>query len=83
MRSAFAPCATADKLGLLDTIGQSLSGINGLHVTLAPAVAAIQWGLRHMLWVALIVGGIWGWVTFRDVIMARLTAHRSGANLSR
>ena len=73
----------ADKAGLLDMLQSSLSGISGLHVTLAPALAALQWGLRHLLWVVLIVGGVWGWMTFRDVIWSRLTAHRNGANLGR
>jgi len=73
----------ADKIGLLDTMQSSLSGISGLHVVLAPALAAVQWGLRHLLWVLLIVGGIWGWMTFRDVIWSRLLAHRNGANLGR
>lgn len=73
----------ANQVGLLGTIQQMAAGVSGLHVTLAPALAAVQWGLRYALPVALIVGGVWAWMQFRDVIWARLTAHRNGANLSR
>lgn len=73
----------ANQVGLLGTIQQMAAGVSGLHVTLAPALAAVQWGLRYALPVALIVGGVWAWMQFRDVIWARLTAHRNGANLGR
>jgi putative chitinase len=73
----------ADKVGLIDTIQSSLGGVGILQSTLAPIVAAIQWGLRHALWVLLIVGGVWAYMAFRDVVSARLQAHRNGANLGR
>lgn len=75
--------AGADKAGVLDVLSGWSSQISGLHVTIAPALAAMQWGLKHALWLLLILGGVWGWIAFRDVILARLTAHRNGANLSR
>src|SRR5262249_34917780 len=75
--------AAADKVGVLDTIAGWSSQINGLHVTLAPALSALQWGLRYALPLFLIVGGGWAYIAFPDGISARLLAHRSGANLSR
>jgi len=73
----------SEKTGLLDTLTQAMSGISGLHITLVPALAALQWGIRHLLWIALIVGGVWGWVAFRDVILARVRSHQTGENLSK
>ena len=73
----------ADMLGVLDGIKRGLSSITALHATAVPALSALQWGLRYLLPIALIVGGVWAWRAFGDVIVARLTAHRSGANLGR
>jgi len=73
----------SEKAGLLDTLTQSLSGISGLHITLVPALAALQWGVQHLLWLVLIVGGVWAYMSFRDVIWARVKSHQTGENLSK
>jgi putative chitinase len=73
----------ADQLGALDWVQSILAGVSGLQGTLVPAIAAVQWGVRNFLPVALILGGAWAWQAFGGVIMARLEAHRTGANLGR
>ena len=75
--------AGAGALGLLDQVNSALSSINVLHMTMVPAIDAIKWGAQHFLWVGGIAGGIWVWAKGADVIMARLQAYRSGANLGR
>jgi putative chitinase len=73
----------ADMLGALDILKGAMSGITGLHATAVPALSAVQWGLRNLLPLVLIVGGVWAWRAFGDVIVARLTAHQNGSNLGR
>ena len=62
---------TGIALGMIETRG------------LVPAIDAIKWGAQHFLWVGGIAGGIWVWAKGADVIMTRLQAYRSGANLGR
>jgi hypothetical protein len=73
----------ADMLGALDMVKHGLSSVSALQATAVPALAAVQWGLRNLLPLVLIVGGVWAWRTFGDVIVARLTAHQNGSNLGR
>jgi putative chitinase len=75
--------AGAAQLGLLDYAVSYLTDFNTLHRVVVPAVEALKWGTRHMLWVGIVLGGVWCWIRGRDVIMARLRAHQSGANLGR
>jgi putative chitinase len=75
--------AGAGQAGILDMVQDMLSWLPGIQATLVPAIAAVQWGLKHALWVAVVVAGVWMWIKGRDVILARLEAHRSGANLGR
>jgi putative chitinase len=73
----------ARQLGALDQASQMLASVSTFKATLVPALAAVQWGLAHAFWVAAIVGGVWFWLKGRHIVAARLTAHRSGANLGR
>ena len=73
----------ARQLGALDQASQMLASVSSLKATLVPALAAVQWGLAHAFWVAAIVGSVWFWLKGRHIVAARLTAHRSGANLGR
>jgi putative chitinase len=75
--------AGAAQLGLLDQVTSSLNSIGLLHTMMVPAIDAIKWGTQNFLWAGCILGGVWFWVRGRDVILARLNAHRSGANLGR
>ena len=75
--------AGAGQTGILESATQAMMPIKTFHATLVPTLAAIEWGLRHALWVAVIVGGVWFWLKGRHIIAARLAAHRSGANLGR
>lgn len=75
--------AGAGEIGVLDLVRDAVSWLPGMQATLAPVLAAIQWGLKNALWVAVLVGGVWLWIRGRDVILARLEAHRTGANLGR
>jgi hypothetical protein len=78
-----AAVAGAAETGVLDGIKELLGSLPTLQSTIAPVIAAVQWSTKNALWVAVIVGGGWLWIRGRDVIAARLAAHRSGANLSR
>lgn len=78
-----AAVAGAGDLGLLDTVKDALGGLPAMQTVVAPVIAAVQWGLRNALWVAVLVGGVWMYVKGRDVVLARLGAHRTGANLGR
>ena len=73
----------ARQLGALDQASQMLASVSTFKATLVPALAAVQWGLTHAFWVAAIVGGVWFWLKGRHIVAARLSAHRSGANLGR
>lgn len=75
--------AGAAKLGLINQVSHWMSGVSAFHLAAVPAVDAIKWGLNNALWVAVIVGGIWMWMRGKDVILARLRAHRDGSNLGR
>lgn len=78
-----AATAGAGDVGLLDTIKDALGGLPALQTVVAPIIAAVQWGLKNALWVAVLVGGVWLYIKGKDVVMARLKAHQTGANLSR
>lgn len=73
----------ANKLGVLDAISSSLHSLGMLKVALVPAIGALQWGLNNWLWTAIVLGGAWYWIKGRQIVAARLEAHRSGANLKR
>jgi putative chitinase len=75
--------AGASEVGLLDQAKDALGWLPGAQTVLAPVLAAVQWGLKNALWVAVIVLGVWMWVKGKDVILARLRAHQTGANLGR
>jgi putative chitinase len=72
-----------DAAGALDQLAKVLAGITGVHTALVPAIGAVQWGLKNALWASVMIGGVWMWVRGRDVVLARLAAHQSGANLGR
>jgi hypothetical protein len=78
-----AATAGAGDLGLLDTVRDALGGLPAMQTVVAPVIAAVQWGLKNALWVAVLVGGTWMYIKGRDVVLARLEAHRTGANLGR
>jgi putative chitinase len=78
-----AGMAGAGDVGLLDAVKDALSWLPGMQMTVAPVIAAVQWGLKNALWVAVLVGGVWLYIKGRDVVLARLEAHRTGANLGR
>lgn len=78
-----ATAAGAGDLGLLDTVKDALGGLPALQTVVAPVIAAVQWGLKNALWVAVLVGGLWLYVKGKDVVLARLKAHQTGANLGR
>ncbi|HTO27156.1 MAG TPA: peptidoglycan-binding protein [Devosia sp.] len=75
--------AAAGDVGLLDTVKDALGSLPALQTVVAPVIAAVQWGLKNALWVAVLVGGVWMWVKGKDVVLARLKAHQTGANLGR
>ena len=60
-----------------------LGGLPAMQTTVGPVIAAVQWGLKNALWVAVLVGGVWLYIKGRDVVLARLAAHQTGANLGR
>jgi putative chitinase len=78
-----AVVAGAGDLGLLDTVKDALGGLPALQTAVAPVIAAVQWGLKNALWVAVLVGGVWMYVKGKDVVLARLKAHQTGANLAK
>jgi putative chitinase len=75
--------AGAAETGVLDGIKELLGNLPQLQTVVAPVITAVQWGTKNALWVAVIIGGGWLWIRGRDVILARLEAHRTGANLGR
>lgn len=75
--------AGAEKLGILDAIKDALGWLPAAQTTVAPVLAAVQWGLKNALWVAVVVLGVWLWIKGKDVVLARLRAHQTGANLSK
>lgn len=75
--------AGAGELGLLDTIKDTLGSLPAMQTVVAPVIAAVQWGLKNALWVAVIVAGVWMWLKGKDVVLARLRAHQTGSNLGR
>jgi len=78
-----AVAAGAGDLGLLDTVKDALGGLPALQTVVAPVIAAVQWGLKNALWVAVLIGGVWLYIKGKDVVLARLRAHQTGANLGR
>jgi hypothetical protein len=75
--------AGAQQAGVLSAATKHLSEISAFKSSLVPAIAAVEWGLKHALWVAVIVGGVWYWQKGHQIIAARLKAHRLGFNLFR
>jgi putative chitinase len=73
----------ARQAGVLDGTVSTLSSVSAFRSTLAPCIDAVQWGLKHWFWVAVLVGGVWFWTKGHQVIAARLRAHRFGFNLFR
>lgn len=73
----------ASQTGAMDFITAPLQAVSALRMTIVPALAAIQWGLNNLFWVALIIGGIYCWRSGWAVKAARLLAHQLGWNLSR
>jgi putative chitinase len=73
----------AAQTGLLGQATDMMVPVKAFHATLVPTLAAVQWGLSHAFWVAIVLGGVWFWTKGRHIISARLQAHRLGFNLFR
>jgi putative chitinase len=73
----------ARRTGGLELVSDTFRQVAVVRSTLAPAVDAIQWGLRHMGFVLVAGLGVWYWHTGHNVVMARLKAHIEGWNLSK
>jgi len=73
----------ASQLGGLDLVNYYSSQVTALKLTLVPALGALQWVTKNIIFVALICGGVWMWTSGRDVILSRLKAFISRANLSK
>lgn len=69
--------------GLLEQAETTFGWLPAAKTAIVPVIDAVQWGLRNFIWVLVIVGGFWFWTKGRQIIAARLDAHRSGANLGR
>lgn len=73
----------ARQTGGLDIVQSELSWLPQLHTFMVPVVAAIKWGLENAFFVIPVVGGVWFFAKGRQVISARLKAHKLGFNLFR
>lgn len=73
----------AQETGMLDQAQQQLSWIPQVHSFMVPVIEAVSWGFKNAFWVLTLVGGVWFWTRGKQIISARLKAHRFGFNLFR
>jgi putative chitinase len=69
--------------GLLDQAQQVLGYLPSWVGVLSPCVDAVRWALANWLWAILLIAGVVIWSGGYRIVQARLTAHRTGANLAR
>lgn len=69
--------------GVFDMAKENLGWVPSAHTFLVPVIDALKWAFANAFWVGALVGGVWFWVKGREMIAARLAAHRSGANMGR
>jgi putative chitinase len=81
--TAVGGAKAAEESGVLTTMSDLLTPVTLLKHTIAPALDALSWGLRHVSWVVLVVGGVWMYSRGWPMLMARLRDHQTGANLGR
>lgn len=73
----------ARQSGGLDMIQKQVGWVPEMQTVMVPVIEAVKWGLSNAFWVVVIGGGVWFWAKGREVIAARLKAHRLGFNLFR
>lgn len=73
----------ARQAGGLDVMRDQLGWMPAAHSFLIPVIDAVKWGFQHAFWLVMLIGGVWVWTKGRQIIQARLDAHRSGQNLNR
>lgn len=83
MVTAVGVAEGARQAGLLEQMQQTVGWVPSAHTFMVPVIDAVQWGLKHAVWVIAIVGGVWVWSKARSMKAARLLAHVRGINLWR
>lgn len=73
----------ARQSGGLEMVQEQLGWVPAAHSFFIPVIEAVKWGFSNAFWVVTLVGGVWFWTKGRQVIAARLAAHRKGFNLWR
>ncbi len=64
-------------------IDSTVGWVPEAQATLQPVLSAIEWGIKHWWWLAIIVAGVWMYAGGWAIIRARLKAARDGINLWR